>query len=99
MTLTADPNDGKRFAPLSRLCILSWRCTRFVLPSGMAPREHLEFRVELWDRADVRLERLIAASDHLLVAKAAFREAARLMPTMRLYLRHRARVIEKQEPA
>ena len=45
--------------------------------------------------ADLRMERLIAASDHLLIAKAAFRVAVQLMPTARLYLRHhRARVIE-----
>jgi hypothetical protein len=64
----------------------------------MPPLDRLEFRIEQWDAADVRLERVIAASDHLLVAKAAFFEAVRLMPTMRLYLRHRARVIEKHEP-
>ena len=64
----------------------------------MPPFDRLEFHIEQWDAADVRLERLTAASDHLLVAKAAFFEAVRLMPTMRLYLRHRARVIEKHEP-
>jgi hypothetical protein len=64
----------------------------------MQSLDRLEFRIEQWAGADVRLERVIAASDHLLIAKAAFREAVRLMPAMRLYLRHRARVIEKHEP-
>jgi hypothetical protein len=33
-----------------------------------------------------------------MVARAAFFEAARIMPTKRLYLRHGARVIEHHEP-
>jgi hypothetical protein len=65
----------------------------------MPPLDRLEFRVEQWDAADLRVERLIAASDHLLIAKAAFRVAVQLMPTARLYLRHRARVIDHHEPA
>jgi hypothetical protein len=64
----------------------------------MPPIDRLEFHIEQWDAADVRPERLIAASDHLLIAKAAFVEAVRLMPAKRLYLRHRARIIEKHEP-
>jgi hypothetical protein len=49
--------------------------------------------------SDLRSERLIAASDHLLIAKVAFTEAVRQLPAMRLYLRHRARVIEKHDPS
>ena len=60
--------------------------------------DRLEFHVEQWDAADLRVERLIAASDHLLIAKAAFRVAVQLMPMARLYLRHRARIIEHHEP-
>jgi hypothetical protein len=58
----------------------------------------LEFRVEQWDDADLRPERLIAASDHLLIARAAFIEAVRIMPMKRLYLRHRTRVIAHHAP-
>jgi hypothetical protein len=64
----------------------------------MGPLDQLEFRIEQWDAADIRPERLIAASDHLLIARAAYFEAVRLMPAQRLYLRHRARVIEHHEP-
>ena len=47
---------------------------------GMPSFDRLEFHVEQWDAADLRVERLIAASDHLLIAKAAFRVAVQLMP-------------------
>jgi hypothetical protein len=49
-------------------------------------------------RGRLRLKRVIAASDHLHIARVVFAEAGRLMPAIQLYLRHRARVIEKYEP-
>jgi hypothetical protein len=55
----------------------------FGSPMGMAALDELEFQVEQWDSTPVRL--IIAA--HLLIARAAFTEAVRLMPAMPLYLR------------
>jgi hypothetical protein len=53
----------------------------------------LRFRIEQWDTADQRVERLIAASDSLVVARAAFAAAAIEYPKARLTLRQQTRVI------
>jgi len=56
----------------------------------------LPYWVEEWDAGDRRLERLIAASDNLVVAPGAFAAAAAEYPRARLTLRQQARVIEKK---
>jgi hypothetical protein len=54
----------------------------------------LPFRIEQWDAADQRVERLIAASDSLIVARAAFVAAPAEYPKARLTLRQQTRIIE-----
>lgn len=58
----------------------------------------MPFRIEQWDAQDRRVERIIAASDSLVVARAAFAAAAAEYPEARLTLRQRTRVIERHEP-
>jgi hypothetical protein len=57
--------------------------------------DDLPFRVEQWDRAGARLERILAASADLNLSRAAFAEAVRQRPAQRILLRHKTRVIEE----
>jgi hypothetical protein len=56
--------------------------------------ERLYFRIEIWTRED-HIEAVIAASSNLLAGIAAFDEAKRLNPGLRLTLRQGARVVRK----
>ena len=57
----------------------------------------LPFRVELWDAAGARVEQTLAALTDLRLGKAAFAEAVRLCPELRITLRHKTRVIEEHQ--
>ena len=50
------------------------------------PHEDLRFAVEEWT-ADQHVSEVLARASNVLVARAAFEEAARLRPTARLTLR------------
>jgi hypothetical protein len=66
--------------------------------AGKGPRWDLEFRVERWDTAG----RAAGANDRghgsPVIARAAFTEAVRQMPTMQLHLQHRGRVFDQHTP-
>jgi len=62
------------------------------------PDRDVLFRIEQWDAGDQRIERLIATSDSLVVARAAFAAVTREYPRARLTLRQQARVIESHDP-
>ena len=67
-------------------------------PQLPVPRGDYPFRVEQWDRTGERLMWLVAVADNLLVARAAFEEAARLHPREHWLLRHGIRVVERYNP-
>jgi hypothetical protein len=61
----------------------------------MSVIDALEFRVEVWDAADGRVEELVALCSSAGVGKAAYEAALKLRPAANLILRHRARVIAR----
>ncbi len=58
----------------------------------------LPYRVEVWSRDNLHLMETLAASSHLLIAKAAFRAAIDARPHDVLLLRSLAQVIEEHLP-
>jgi|SoiMethySBSTD1v2_1073268.scaffolds.fasta_scaffold1080200_2 hypothetical protein len=68
-------------------------------PHLPVPRGDYSFRVEQWDKSGEHLQWLVAVSDNLLVARAAFEEAARRHPREHWLLRDGIRVVERYEPA
>jgi len=61
----------------------------------MSATDALEFRVEIWNEGDNRLEELVALCSNSLVARGAYEAALKLKPDANLVLRHRARVISR----
>lgn len=64
------------------------------------PREYddLEFHIEQWSDNEGRMEQLLLCSTNALMALAAWDKVVELRGTKRLYLRHRARVINRHVP-
>jgi hypothetical protein len=56
----------------------------------MSGIESLEFRVEVWDAGDNRLEKLVALCANSIVAKGAYEAALKLNPRANLVVRQRA---------
>jgi hypothetical protein len=55
----------------------------------------LEYRVEVWDADDTRVEELVALCSNAIVAKAAYQAALQPRPGANLVLSHRARIISR----
>ena len=62
-------------------------------------QDGLALKIEQWTADGLHVERLLALADNLLIARAAYVEAARRYPAAIITLRHRIRVIEKHQPA
>ena len=60
--------------------------------------DDFNYRVDLWDDADRRIDQVIAFVSDLEVARAAYEAAVKAKPGKRITLRQRARVIERSFP-
>lgn len=60
--------------------------------------DELCFHVEQWSDDGNRVETLLSMSCNALIAQGAFFEAVKLRPHKRLFMRHRARVINSHIP-
>jgi hypothetical protein len=67
-------------------------------PELAGPERSYKFRVEQWDKAEDRIMWVIAISNNLLVARAAYDAAVRYNPRERWLLRDGIRVVERHEP-
>jgi hypothetical protein len=61
----------------------------------MSAIDALEFRIEVWDSGNNRVEELVALCNNSLVAKGAYEAALKVKPGANLVLAHRARIISR----
>jgi hypothetical protein len=59
---------------------------------------NLSFHIELWDRHDLQVRWVVAATSSVAIANAAFDVAVATHPSERLMLRQGIRVVRKHEP-
>jgi hypothetical protein len=58
----------------------------------------LSFHIELWDRQDLQVRWVVAATASVTIANAAFDVAVAIHPNERLMLRQGIRIVRKHEP-